>query len=150
MMRKLFASSSPFKPSPAMMGVSYLLLAIWSVFVLFPLYWLFVTAFKLPIDVSSGPKYLMWVDFEPSTHAWQYVLDEAGDDEPVPFSFVNNKVDSPQIPCWMTYTNEKIHKLLRENLHRAPLSSGQIKGADPRYCPSIEGKVISLTVKSSL
>jgi multiple sugar transport system permease protein len=80
MMRKLFVSSSPFKPSPAAMGVSYLLLAIWSIFVLFPLYWLFVTAFKLPIDVSTGPKYLMWVDFEPSTHAWEYVLDEAGDE----------------------------------------------------------------------
>jgi multiple sugar transport system permease protein len=80
MLRKLFVSRSPFKPSPAVMGVSYLLLAIWSLLVLFPLYWLFVTAFKLPIDVSTGPKYVMWVDFQPNLHAWEYVLDEAGDE----------------------------------------------------------------------
>jgi tRNA uridine 5-carboxymethylaminomethyl modification enzyme len=51
------------------------------------------------------------------------------------------------VPCWITYTNEKIHKLLRDNLHRAPLSSGQITATDPRYCPSIEGKVVRFADK---
>jgi tRNA uridine 5-carboxymethylaminomethyl modification enzyme len=70
-----------------------------------------------------------------------------GDEPPVPFSFMTERIDRPQVPCWITYTNEKIHKLLRDNLHRAPLSSGQIKGADPRYCPSIEGKVVRFADK---
>jgi tRNA uridine 5-carboxymethylaminomethyl modification enzyme len=72
---------------------------------------------------------------------------QPGDEPPVPFSFMNEKIDRPQAPCWITYTNERIHKLLRDNLHRAPLSSGQIKGADPRYCPSIESKVIRFADK---
>jgi tRNA uridine 5-carboxymethylaminomethyl modification enzyme len=67
---------------------------------------------------------------------------QPGDEPPVPFSFMTEKIERPQIPCWITYTNEKIHRLLRDNLHRAPLSSGQITGTDPRYCPSIEGKVV--------
>ena len=72
---------------------------------------------------------------------------QLGDEPPVPFSFMTESLDRPQLPCWITYTNEKIHKLLRDNLHRAPLSSGQIKGADPRYCPSIEGKVVRFADK---
>jgi tRNA uridine 5-carboxymethylaminomethyl modification enzyme len=72
---------------------------------------------------------------------------QPGDQPPVPFSFMNEKIERPQIPCWITYTNEKIHKLLRDNLHRAPLSSGQITGTDPRYCPSIEGKVVRFADK---
>ncbi len=58
------------------------------------------------------------------------------------FSFLNDGVDCPRIPCWVTYTNEAIHKLLRDNLDRAPLYSGQIKSTGPRYCPSIETKII--------
>jgi tRNA uridine 5-carboxymethylaminomethyl modification enzyme len=72
---------------------------------------------------------------------------EPGDDSPVPFSFMNEKIERPQVPCWITYTNEEIHKLLRDNLHRAPLSSGRIKGADPRYCPSLESKVVRFADK---
>ena len=72
---------------------------------------------------------------------------QPGDEPPVPFSFMTEKIERPQIPCWITYTNEKIHKLLRDNLHRAPLSSGQISGIDPRYCPSIEGKVVRFADK---
>ncbi len=71
----------------------------------------------------------------------------SGDAEPVAFSFMTEKLDRPDVPCWITYTNEKIHKLLRDNLHRAPLSSGQIKGIDPRYCPSIEGKIVKFPNK---
>ncbi|MHC4418019.1 MAG: tRNA uridine-5-carboxymethylaminomethyl(34) synthesis enzyme MnmG [Planctomycetota bacterium] len=70
-----------------------------------------------------------------------------GDEMPAPFSFMNSSIERPQVPCWITYTNEKIHKLLRDNLHRAPLCSGQIKGTDPRYCPSIEGKVVRFADK---
>jgi len=72
---------------------------------------------------------------------------QPGDEPPVPFSFMTEKIDRPQVPCWITYTNEKIHKLLLDNLHRAPLSSGQIKGTDPRYCPSIEAKVVRFADK---
>jgi len=73
---------------------------------------------------------------------------QPGDEPPVPFSFMTEKISRPQVPCWITYTNEKIHKLLRDNLHRAPLSSGQIKGTDPRYCPSIEGKIVRFADKT--
>ncbi|MHC4912879.1 MAG: tRNA uridine-5-carboxymethylaminomethyl(34) synthesis enzyme MnmG [Planctomycetota bacterium] len=72
---------------------------------------------------------------------------QPGDKSPVPFSFMTERIDRPQVPCWITCTNEKIHKLLLGNLHRAALSSGQIKGSDPRYCPSIEGKVVRFADK---
>jgi tRNA uridine 5-carboxymethylaminomethyl modification enzyme len=67
---------------------------------------------------------------------------QQGDKEPVPFSFMNDRIDRSQIPCWITYTNEKIHKIIRDNLDRAPLYTGQIKSTGPRYCPSIETKII--------
>jgi multiple sugar transport system permease protein len=69
-MRKWFTPSSPLGLSPARKAVSYGLLIFWSIIVLFPFYWLFTTAFKLPIDVSSGPKYLPFGDFDPSLNAW--------------------------------------------------------------------------------
>jgi len=72
---------------------------------------------------------------------------QPGDEQPVPFSFMTGRIDRPQVPCWITYTNEEMHNLIRANLHRAPLSSGQIKGADPRYCPSIEGKIVRFSDK---
>ncbi len=65
-----------------------------------------------------------------------------GDREPVAFSFMTESLDCEQIPCWITYTNEKIHELLRNNLDRSPLYSGQIVSVGPRYCPSIESKVV--------
>ena len=61
------------------MVVSYILLLFWTFLVLFPIYWLFVTSFKLPVDVSTGPKYLMYADFDPSTHAWREMFEESGD-----------------------------------------------------------------------
>jgi tRNA uridine 5-carboxymethylaminomethyl modification enzyme len=70
-----------------------------------------------------------------------------GDDKPVPFSFMTERIDRPQIPCWITYTNEKIHKLIRDNLHRAPLYSGQITSTGPRYCPSVETKIVRFADK---
>ncbi len=74
MIKGLFVRSNPFRPSPFWMVLSYTLLIIWAIFVLFPLYWLIVTSFKLPIDVSTGPKYIPWVDYQPSLHAWQELL----------------------------------------------------------------------------
>ncbi len=70
-----------------------------------------------------------------------------GDKEPAPFSFMTERTGRPQVPCWITYTNEKIHKLLLDNLHRAPLYTGQIKSVGPRYCPSIESKVVRFAGK---
>jgi tRNA uridine 5-carboxymethylaminomethyl modification enzyme len=70
-----------------------------------------------------------------------------GDETPVPFSFMTDRIDRPQIPCWITYTNQQIHKLLRDNLHLAPLYSGQITSTGPRYCPSIETKIIRFADK---
>ena len=72
---------------------------------------------------------------------------QQGDEQPVPFSFMNETITRPQIPCWITYTNEQIHNLIRENLHRAPLYSGQITSIGPRYCPSIETKVVRFADK---
>ena len=70
-----------------------------------------------------------------------------GDDKPVPFSFMTEIINRPQTPCWITYTNEKIHKLIRDNLNRAPLYSGQITSTGPRYCPSIETKIVRFANK---
>lgn len=64
-----------------------------------------------------------------------------GDDIPRPFSFENEYVKLTQLPCYITYTNEKTHEIIRENIHRSPLYAGVIKGIGPRYCPSIEDKV---------
>jgi tRNA uridine 5-carboxymethylaminomethyl modification enzyme len=71
-----------------------------------------------------------------------------GDERPVPFSFMTEKINQPQIPCWITYTNEKIHKLIRDNLDRAPLYTGQITSVGPRYCPSIETKIVRFADKN--
>jgi len=64
-----------------------------------------------------------------------------GDEPPTPFSFMNDSLDVRQVPCWLTATNEEIHKVIRDNFHRAPLYTGQIRSTGPRYCPSIETKV---------
>ena len=76
----LLRPSSPLDPSPLSMAVSYALLGFWAFVVLFPLYWVFITSFKLPIDVNDGPFYLMWVDFQPSAHAWKYIFVDLGRD----------------------------------------------------------------------
>lgn len=68
--------------------------------------------------------------------------EQAGDADPVPFSFSNTEIKQKQISCHITYTNEKTHKVIRDNLSRSPLFSGDIKGIGPRYCPSIEDKLV--------
>ena len=69
-----FRPRSLLRLSPFQMVISYALLGIWALVCLFPLYWLLVTSFKLPIDVNMGPFYVPWVDFKPSLHAWEYIL----------------------------------------------------------------------------
>jgi tRNA uridine 5-carboxymethylaminomethyl modification enzyme len=71
-----------------------------------------------------------------------------GDEKPSPFSFLTDSITRKQIPCWITYTNEKIHKLLMDNLDRAPLYTGQIASTGPRYCPSIETKIMRFSDKT--
>lgn len=65
-----------------------------------------------------------------------------GDEEIVPFSFMHDSIERRQIPCWITYTNEKTHKIILDNIGRSPLYGGKIVGRGPRYCPSIEDKVM--------
>jgi len=76
-----------------------------------------------------------------STVDYTKCMPQLSDNPPVPFSHFTEKITQPQLPCWLTYTNEKTHKIIAKNFHRAPLFSGQIKGIGPRYCPSIEDKV---------
>lgn len=64
------------------------------------------------------------------------------DEIPHPFSFSTEKIERQQLPCWITYTTEKTHGIIRHNIHRSPLYGGKIKGIGPRYCPSIEDKVV--------
>jgi len=71
-----------------------------------------------------------------------------GDAEPAPFSFLTGRIDRQQTPCWITYTNERMHQLIRDNFDRAPLYTGQIQSVGPRYCPSIETKIIRFPDKS--
>lgn len=72
---------------------------------------------------------------------------QPGDEDPAPFSFLTDKLNRPHIPCWITWTNEAIHKLLRDNISRSPMYSGQITSVGPRYCPSIEAKIIRFADK---
>ena len=67
---------------------------------------------------------------------------QPGDDEVIPFSFDDEKVTRPMVPCYLLYTNEETHKIIRANISRSPLYSGKIHGVGPRYCPSIEDKVM--------
>ncbi|MCA8994314.1 MAG: tRNA uridine-5-carboxymethylaminomethyl(34) synthesis enzyme MnmG [Planctomycetaceae bacterium] len=75
--------------------------------------------------------------------------EQPGDDSPQPFSFLTDKIQQEQIPCWLTETNASVHDVIRDNLHRAPMYSGQINSTGPRYCPSIEDKVVRFADKSS-
>ncbi len=76
--------------------------------------------------------------------------EQKGDERVVPFSFTTNPddVQIDQVSCWLTYTNEKTHEIIRKNLDRSPLFSGMIEGTGPRYCPSIEDKVVKFADKN--
>lgn len=72
---------------------------------------------------------------------------QPGDEKPRAFSYETTKYITDQLPCWLTYTNAKTHQIIDENLHRSPMFSGMIKGSGPRYCPSIEDKVVRFNDK---
>jgi tRNA uridine 5-carboxymethylaminomethyl modification enzyme len=76
--------------------------------------------------------------------------EQYGDERVIPFSFTNKEEDiqKEQVLCWLTYTNEKTHEIIRKNIHRSPLYSGNIEGTGPRYCPSIEDKVVKFADKN--
>ncbi len=80
---------------------------------------------------------------------WSQLEEQPGDETPVPFSFLTNEITTPQISCHITHTTENTHQIIRDNLHRAPMYSGQIEGTGPRYCPSIEDKVVRFADKTS-
>ena len=69
------------------------------------------------------------------------MIPQDGDSEIVPFSFMNDELEKDQIKCWLTYTNEKTHEVIRQNIHRSAMLGGKIEGVGPRYCPSIEDKI---------
>jgi tRNA uridine 5-carboxymethylaminomethyl modification enzyme len=75
------------------------------------------------------------IDFSRAEAQW-------GDDPPPPFSYSTERITNPQLPCYVTYTNPKTHEIITSNLDRSPLYSGRIRGTGPRYCPSIEDKVV--------
>jgi tRNA uridine 5-carboxymethylaminomethyl modification enzyme len=79
---------------------------------------------------------------------WDAFESQPADERPVPFSFFTESIEQPQVNCHIGYTNEELHKLISNNLHESPLYSGQIKGVGPRYCPSIEDKVVKFPGKS--
>ena len=81
------------------------------------------------------------------TIEWQHFEQQTGDPEPVPFSFLTTKIVREQVPCYVTFTNEQTHRILRDSIARSPLYSGQISGIGPRYCPSIEDKIVKFPDK---
>lgn len=70
------------------------------------------------------------------------MVEQPGDDEIVPFSFMSRDIEREQMSCYLTYTNEETHRVIRENINRSPMYNGSIEGVGPRYCPSIEDKVM--------
>jgi tRNA uridine 5-carboxymethylaminomethyl modification enzyme len=79
---------------------------------------------------------------------WSRFEPQHGDPEPTPFSFLTDKIDRKQVPCYVAYTSSATHDILRENISRSPMYSGQIEGIGPRYCPSIEDKIVKFPDKS--
>ncbi|HTQ58177.1 MAG TPA: tRNA uridine-5-carboxymethylaminomethyl(34) synthesis enzyme MnmG [Bryobacteraceae bacterium] len=78
---------------------------------------------------------------------WSRFEPQPGDADPTPFSFLTAKIDRPQVHCHIAYTTERTHRILREAIPRSPLYSGQIEGVGPRYCPSIEDKIVKFPDK---
>ncbi|WP_299477584.1 tRNA uridine-5-carboxymethylaminomethyl(34) synthesis enzyme MnmG [uncultured Roseibium sp.] len=73
---------------------------------------------------------------------WDRLDEQPGDEDPVPFSTLTEKIETPQVPCHITRTTPETHQIIRENLSRSAMYSGEIKGRGPRYCPSIEDKIV--------
>lgn len=84
-----------------------------------------------------------------NTINWDVLEKQCGDDKPIPFSFLTDKITQPQINCYITYTNENTHKIIRDNFSKCALFSGLITGVGPRYCPSIEDKLVKFADRTS-
>ncbi len=80
---------------------------------------------------------------------WNMCVEQPSDEDPVPFSFLSDDIKVPQISCYLTRTTVRTHEIIRDNIHRAPMYSGQIDSKGPRYCPSIEDKIIRFADKES-
>ncbi len=80
---------------------------------------------------------------------WNILEEQKGDNPPTPFSYMTDKVIVPQISCYITHTKPQTHEIIRTNLHRAPMYSGQIESTGPRYCPSIEDKVVRFAAREN-
>ncbi len=80
---------------------------------------------------------------------WNALEEQKGDDPPTPFSYLTDKITTPQVSCFITETTPKVHDLIQKNIHRSPAFSGRIEGPGPRYCPSIEDKVARFAGRSS-
>jgi len=85
--------------------------------------------------------------FDGRTINWEILEMQPGDEIPKPFSFSSGEIKRDQMPCYITYTNYKTHEVINNNLHKSPLYSGLIKGIGPRYCPSIEDKIVKFPHK---
>jgi tRNA uridine 5-carboxymethylaminomethyl modification enzyme len=83
------------------------------------------------------------------TIEWSGLEEQPGDPEPVPFSLMTKRIETPQIPCHITHTTAKTHQIIEANLARSPMYSGQVEATGPRYCPSIEDKIVRFRDKSS-
>ena len=105
-----------------------------------------IDSFELPLGrlkTGTPPR------LDGRTIKWDLLESQAGDDDPALFSFMSNKVSARQISCGMTYTNEKTHDIIRENLTKSAMYGGHIDGVGPRYCPSIEDKIVRFGEKDS-
>lgn len=105
-----------------------------------------IDSFELPLGrlkTGTPPR------LDGRTINWDLLEMQAGDDEPTLFSFLSKNVSARQISCGMTYTNEKTHDIIRENLERSSMYGGHIDGIGPRYCPSIEDKIVRFSDKDS-
>ncbi len=80
---------------------------------------------------------------------WSRFTEQPGDAQPTPFSFRTKKIVQKQVPCYIAYTTPETHQLIRENVHRSPMYSGQIQSTGPRYCPSIEDKIVKFPDKET-
>ena len=76
------------------------------------------------------------------------MVEQPGDKKIVPFSFMNDNIDREQVSCWLTYTNEETHKIIQDNIGRSPMYNGSIEGVGPRYCPSVEDKIMKFPDKN--
>ena len=105
-----------------------------------------IDSFELPLGrlkTGTPPR------LDGRTIKWDLLESQAGDEDPALFSFMSNKVSARQISCGMTYTNEKTHDIIRENLTKSAMYGGHIDGVGPRYCPSIEDKIVRFGEKDS-